>query len=421
MIYRGPALTAAQQRSSQINYNYFNSLNGTSYMCTGEVVILLFAMKLDCPDYFVAILGALLYFSYLALPLGKVVAARVGAAQSQAVFWVMRNVSALIIASASVVVLFGARQLALGLVLVGGFLFYACRNAGIALSQPLVAEITSSHNRARFIGRTTALFYISALAALAVVSGLTRLTQSVWMLTAIIVFGSLVGITSSKFIRRIDETENLRISAAKPLYGELVHLLAVNQLNWIITVGFFINLGVIFMIPTSMLVLKRGYGVNDSDALIFSMVQYGCAIFASYHSGKLINRFGARQVMLFAYSLLLAIGAFWLVAPCLFHWYFAAIPFAIAGCASVTANNAFLHYFLTAIPEKRRVSASMVISVIIGAGAGIVGMLLGSWILKLIESHTPDMLLLNRYRIFFVSVILAASAGVLAIRKLRNL
>jgi len=48
-------------------------------------------------------------------------------------------------------------------------------------------------------------------------------------------------------------------------------------------------------------------------------------------------------------------------------------------------------------------------------------MFLGSWILTIIESHTPEMLLLNRYRIFFAAVILVAAMGVPAIRKLRNL
>ena len=46
MIYDRP-LTDEQRRVSQLNYNLFNIVNGASYMCLGETVIILFAVKLD--------------------------------------------------------------------------------------------------------------------------------------------------------------------------------------------------------------------------------------------------------------------------------------------------------------------------------------------------------------------------------------
>ena len=100
MIYPGP-LTRLQQERSQRNYNIFNVINGLSYMCLGETVLILFAVQLACPDYVVSTLGAMTFFGFLLLPLGKIATAHFGAARSQAVFWVARNLSALLVGSAT--------------------------------------------------------------------------------------------------------------------------------------------------------------------------------------------------------------------------------------------------------------------------------------------------------------------------------
>ena len=100
MICNRP-LTTAEMASSQRNYLLYNGVNGASYMCLGETVLILFAVKLHCSDTVVAILGGMIFFGFLLLPLGKIMTARVGAARSQADFWVMRNIAALVVAAAA--------------------------------------------------------------------------------------------------------------------------------------------------------------------------------------------------------------------------------------------------------------------------------------------------------------------------------
>ena len=64
MIFREP-LTQAQMRRSQNNFIYYSLVNGVSYMCLGETVIVLLAVRMNMPDWCVSIIGALLYFGYL--------------------------------------------------------------------------------------------------------------------------------------------------------------------------------------------------------------------------------------------------------------------------------------------------------------------------------------------------------------------
>ena len=50
MIFK-EALSPERQASSQHNYCMFNVINGLSYMCLGETVLILLAVQLGCPDY----------------------------------------------------------------------------------------------------------------------------------------------------------------------------------------------------------------------------------------------------------------------------------------------------------------------------------------------------------------------------------
>ena len=76
----GRPLSAAERRRSQRLYCAFNFVNGMSYMCLGESVLVLFAAQLGAPNAVVALLGAMQYIGYAMLPLGVRRTARRGAA-----------------------------------------------------------------------------------------------------------------------------------------------------------------------------------------------------------------------------------------------------------------------------------------------------------------------------------------------------
>ena len=95
MILNRP-LTLREMEASQRFYNLYSAVNGMSYMCLGDTVVILFALRLKCPDVVVTALGAMVYAGFLFLPLGKWMTARTGAVRSQADFWVLRNISSLV-------------------------------------------------------------------------------------------------------------------------------------------------------------------------------------------------------------------------------------------------------------------------------------------------------------------------------------
>ncbi len=418
MIYDRP-LTDEQRRVSQLNYNLFNIVNGASYMCLGETVIILFAVKLHAPNVIVAVIGSMLFLGFLLLPLGVVRTAQVGAARSQADFWVCRNVAALLVA-VSALILPLSQCLAWGLLLLGSFLFYGFRAAGVVMSQPLIGDITNNMDRARLIARSTGLFYVSGLVAMVTISLILGHYDSLWVLVGIIVAGACCGITASTFVRKIDETSAIRRSAQAPLFPQLKTAFFDSTLRRQICAGFMVNLAIIMMAPIAILTMKRGYGVSDTQAILFSIVQFASSIAATQISGKITEKIGPRKVAIYSYMLIFPICLFWLFAPAavssVWMWGLFALPFILIGAMMVSAQNAMVHYFLMAVPKERQVASSMFISVVTGAAAGVTGMFVAGGLLKLAERFLGSGL--PMYRAYFVAAGVLFLAGLTQVVRL---
>ena len=238
------------------------------------------------------------------------------------------------------------------------------------------------------------------------------------MLTGIVVAGALCGFTASWFINRIDETESIRDSARKPIRGEFREACGSQVLMRQLAAGFAINLGIIMLVPLSMLALKRGYGVSDTQALLFALAQFGSGAVVSFLSERIDHRIGSRKTLLYAFLLLVAIGPVWVLAPKGLHPLYMLLPFLMSGAAGVLTLNAMTHYFLQTVPERQQVAGSMFIWVVNGAGSGVIGMVLAGALLDVSARFSTGGSLLPGYRCYFGLASLLLSGGVWTILRL---
>lgn len=378
-------LTDKQRKISQTNYFRYNLINGASYMCLGETVVILFAVKLHAPNYVVAVIGSMIYVGFLLLPLGRLRTAQVGAAKSQADFWVCRNISALLVGLSAFLMLVN-QYLAWGAMLLGSFLFYGFRAAGVVMSQPMMGNITKDNERSELIGKANFRFYASSTAALIVISISIQMWDSIWVLLAIIVAGASMGITASTFLRKIDETRDIQKSARRPLLPQLKLVFMDLTLRRQIFAEYAANVAMIMLEPVSLLALKRGYGVSDAYAVVFSVTRILAACLVSKVFGRLDERFGARKLAIYIFSLVFPVCLFWIFFPeklsASWQIWFLLFPFMLLGASKIAVENSFIHYFLMTVPPERQVASSMFIRTFTGVGAGLTGMLLSSVFLK---------------------------------------
>ncbi len=415
MIYKG-ALSPAQMKEGQRNYNLFNLINGLSYICLGEMVIILFAIRMGSPDFCIAALGSFIYLSFFCMPLGKIFLARMGAAKTIAWCWVLRNISALSVASAPLLAHFIHPYAGVAVIMLGAFGFYACRSTGMIGTQPLSGEITTAEDRGRFLSSNYKAFNITAVVMLAIIIVLMKLSRETWVFEIIIVMGSIFGFISAWFIGRVDETEAPRESAKKSIMEEVRRTLRDPMRQKQMLANCVINTAVTLTVPISMLALKRGYGVSDGDALLFALVQFSGAIAASYLAGLLAEETGPRPLVVLFYCSLLALCLLWVIGPDKFEWYYSVWPFLIAGVGFNGISIAMSQYFLITVPAKERVAASLTIFVVSGVSAGIVGTFLGGGLLKWLG--TLNMTPIDMFKLYFLIVLAVLLGGVLLVSKL---
>lgn len=412
-------LNENEMRLSRRYYIIYNIINGFSYMCLGETVILLFAVNLGCSDTVVAILGSMLFWGFLMLPLGKIMTARCGAAASQANFWVMRNLAALLVAGAAPAALYLSPLVAAILLIIGSFLFYGFRAAGVVMSQPLVGEICPADEQGRFMFRSWCGFYCSGLVALVLISLLLRYNSSTWMLFAVVVTGTVAGLVSSGFVRRIRESGEIKESARQSLKTAVKDAMVNSDVMRQMIAGMCCNTATIMLVPISMLALKRGYGVSDSAALICSLVQYLGSIFICVYLGKMADRYGSRKIVLTSYYMLYLIPVFWMLVPGKFFWFVIWIPFILSACGLVACPVGLQQYFLRSVPKEQQIAASMVISVATGVASGILGSALSALFLKAANMLNTSGEVLTTYRIYFAGVLLLLPILGIFIHRLR--
>lgn len=419
MILNRP-LNEEELACSQKNYFRFYAVNGFSYTCLGETVLTLFAVNLGCSDTVIAILVAMLYVGYVMLPLGKWMTARVGAVRCQADCWIMRNLSALLVALSAPIYLYFSKGLAVALILLGAFLFYGFRAAGVVMSQPLIGEICPKESQGRFISISQVFFHSFALLALLLITLARKINENIWVLFGVIVMGTICGFISSGFFRKIHEAGQVRDYAKKPITNSIGEVCRNPTVRAQLIAGMICNLGNILVCYISLLALKRGYQISDSKALLYTLVLSSASITGNWLLSKVADRFGGRRLILAGFYGLYLICIFWICTPATFFWPLLIIPFLLGPSGNVVIANSLQQYFLATVPKKQQVVASLIISVGTGVASGLIGMFICSLLLKLAAHFNAGGAPLMTYKYYYASVLILLPFLSIFVHKLKR-
>ena len=414
MIFDRP-LTPDERRVSIRRLALYNLVNGGSYVCVGETVMVLVAVRLGCPDAVSAAIGTMLYTGFAALPLGRLAAARWGAARSAGGFWVLRNGFALLLPAAA---LWGPRHpvLVAATILFASFGFYGCRAAGVVLHGPLVGDATDEDGRGAVLGRLGAMFYAGMCTGLAGVLWTLRRSDSFGALAAVVAVGSALGVYASWFLARVHETSALREGARKPVLADLREIASNRAFMRHVMACCCLNLAAMLVQPASVIVLKRGYGATDLQAMVFAASSSVACMVGSWFNGPIARRYGPRKEMIAAYLGLLGVALFWVALPDASAASAGAglaalwvAGFFLLGSARIAMDNAIGHYSISVVEPRLRVSSSTVLFTAMGAISGLVGLSLSSILMAVASAggatDAPGPAALAAYRAYFLSVL----------------
>ncbi|OGV47983.1 MAG: hypothetical protein A2017_02925 [Lentisphaerae bacterium GWF2_44_16] len=403
MIVKGK-LTLSQQVAGRNRFLFFSLINGVSFTCLADNILILYSLKSGCPDYVVAILASFNFWCNVFMLFGKFLTARYGAAGAFGISWILRNLSALLTASAPLFTMYISNRAGIYALVIGIFGFFSFKSSGTVAYSPLVGEITSPGNRGKFSSRISQFANFACMITMCLIILVMHFTQSLSTYQWIIFTGAISGFISTFFVFRIDETEMPRISACKSIKETFLTTLRVPKYRKMLFAYCCCNSGIMFMIPISMMAIKEGYGISDYNALVFAVVQLAGGIIIASISGVLSEEAGPRPLIIIYFCCMLLLAFCWICAPVKFFWTYAIFLFILGGMCNSGTYMTLLHYFLISVPEKERVGTILFISLVAGVCAGIAGTVISSSLIRYL--HCLNLAPLDMYRIYFAAVLI---------------
>jgi MFS family permease len=351
-----------------------------------DSMLILYAIRNGVGDSAVAALASFIHLTMPFMLAGKSMIARFGAARTWGSGWILRNVSALIMVTAPFLPPDAPQFQRTSLILLGGFGFAAFRAIGLVGNSPLIGEITSEHDRGRFISGNWVRAATTQMLALVVVILILRGTTDTWVFQMVISIGALLGIYVGSVLTRVPESTVPRLSARQHLRDVLRkvwqdHRMRKTLYAWAASFAAFT-----MVIPFAVITVKNGYGLSDYQALFLTLVTLSGGVLANIVNGAVADRVGPRPLLIIYVVLLAAIGVYWAFAPARMLIAPTVAAFFLAGFSKFGILVVTNHYFLNIAAGADRVGSAMIMRIVAGSVAGFIGAVAGGSILGVLHS-----------------------------------
>ena len=183
------------------------------------------------------------------------------------------------------------------------------------LHGPIVGDATDPEERGSVLGRLGACFYAGLCSGLVGVLWALGRSDTFRTLATVVFVGSGFGLWASWFLARVHETASLGAGARKPVLADLHEIASNRAFKRHVAACCCLNLAAMLVQPASVIILKRGYGATDLQAMLFAASGSVACGLGSWLNGPLARRFGPRKEMIGAFLATLAVCVFWIALP----------------------------------------------------------------------------------------------------------
>jgi len=395
-------LSFSEKIMGRRRFLWFTRINAISFGCLAESILILYAIKNGAEDWLVGVIASLFQLTMPLMFVGKWFIGKYGASRTFALSWIFRNLSGAMLIFVPILSRNVHPAVGLFVLALSAFGFFGFRSIGFTANIPLIAEVTDKNNRGKFISQIWLHFNLFYLFTMLALIGALKLSNQMLTYQIIIIFGSLAGFVAAFFILRVPETIHPTNSGQLPIRHSFYYLWKTPRPRKLLFAWSAASAGMVLINSFSMVSLKNGYLISDNSALGFSMVQIGGGIVAAFLNRIILDRVGPRPMLiLYSYGLIV-ISLLWVAAPGHFVNYYLIPIFLLIGLCVAGASIALSHYFLSIVPDKERVSISMLVYVISGIVAGLTGTFVGGGLLKLLRILNFSGLAV--YRVYFIVI-----------------
>jgi hypothetical protein len=412
-------LSQAQKNKAQRGFLSFATINALSYAALAESVLVLFALKLGANDFQAGLLSSYIHLTMVFILLGKVMVGRWGAARTYSTCWFGRNLVAALFIFSPWIWLHVSRDLGLIFLLLASFIFFALRAMGLSAENVLLNDFTSEDDRGRFIGRWQFFAYIGTLGMLLAVSFWLGDKPRFSDFQTVFAVGCFLGMLASAFLFNVPESEGPRLSSRQPMLKAFSLLYGERKVRLLLLAWVAIYCASQLLVPFQILAVKNGYLVSDRGAIVFVVLQTLGIVSASYLNSLFIDRSGPRPILILSVVGMMLVSLLWAVAPAKINLVYTGALFFMAGFFLISLQIGLPHYLLNTVRRENVLNLSLLILVMQGLSAGLVGTFLGGGLLETFRNLGLEGI--KVYHTYFLFVLIALGAALAAVLRLRPL
>ncbi|MDR1748611.1 MAG: MFS transporter [Spirochaetaceae bacterium] len=404
-------------------FNWHSGLNSFSFALVTGNIITLYAMFLGADSAAIGLISSFSFFSYFAIPLGRLLASRKPLLRIYADSWMLRNTSLLLMALIPIAMLFGVSQVGLPLIIISTFLFNFFRGIGLVASNPVIRDLAPGNDRGAYIIRLSIINNFAALFAVLCMAVLLRYLPGAAAFNSAVFAGIIIGFAASLLLYKMPRPRaDVAPSDQANLMANFSKAFKDRNFRFFLLVFSIIGCGVGMARPFVIVYCKEVYGQSDSVLTIVTLFSSLGALAMGAVMRLFIDRIGAKPmyIVFSAISLLSLIPA--VISPSLmllpgvmificFFGFLTNLGFSGQESAAQT-------YFFSLIPQQAVMDLSILYFFIMG-GTGAAGALFGGVILDILAriGFSPVVV----FRIYFIMQILIIACALWFQLKLKSM
>jgi MFS family permease len=366
-------------------------------------MISLYLLRLGASNGLIGVIASFSYVAFFMLFVGRALVPRIGVIRLFAWAWLYRYIVFIPVLLAPVFLLNHSRQLVYILVGTGVLGFHVSRGIGLVANTPLFSGFAGSTERGRFLSQFLMVGSVAYVTMGVLIAALLGERAGIGRYVLFLGAGVAAGIVATGVLFGIPELEEERESARRPIGPIIREMFGQQQLRRYFLAFFLV--AITAGIGRSFLIVFAKQAHGYTDRLAFLMVTVGSVgnFLSGYLGSVLLDRLGARPLILFSLatyiaSLALAVllpvtGGFVLVIAMGFLFFSATLGYT-------GTENSFQAYFFGMTNRDDRLNLGIVFYLILGFG-GLIGSFSGGFVL---DALTVIMEPAVAFRLFFAVV-----------------
>lgn len=418
-------LSAFRIKRGRRIFDSYSAINSFSFALVSGNTITLYALSLGANSTVVGLLGAFMYLSFFAIPLGKIGIRRSSMVKTYANNWVLRNWAIVPVLAIPYLVSIGQTLLGIGVLLVSVFFFNFFRGMGLIANNPVIGVLSPGKDRGEYIVRLSLINNATGLIATALLAILLGIQGGLQTYNLVLLIGIVAGFISCVLLYKLPDPavhQNPEGIQPKSFFPHFFEAMREKNFRLFLLSYLIIGLGIGMARPFIIVYCKKVYEQSDSMVTLFTVFSSIGALFMGSIMRLVIDRLGAKPL----YIIFASVSLFSLIpavispgiGTVIFPIIFLCLLSAATNMGFAGQENAAQTYFFGMVSKEALMDLSMLYYFILG-GTGAIGAVLGGSFLDLLEMYGFSSLV--SFRLFFVVSALIISAGILIQRRLLDL